>query len=775
MQTEHPLVLVNGSKSTAAIVLSPAAGRYERQAAEDLEKYIELMTGVALPITRTQEAVQGALSSQRPLILVGQAALNAKPELNKKLASALKKNTHFRADGVVLFRENDRLYLMGSNDESHYFAVAELLRMWGVRWFMPGEFGECVPVAKKLQIGSLDYTYSSPFEIRNFWIAWNGETEGLEDFQLRNMMNPKGSVTIAAHALGKYTKGLGKTPFTVPLSDPNTAEMIAHQADELYAKGTNFSLAMEDGLYSSPYGRDKELMALKRDKYNLQPSVTDAMLELLNRVAVRLRERHPASGSKILFLAYSNMFLPPAREFILEPSLYGTLAPIDIDPIHPMGDPKSPSKQEYQSIVGQWAQLLRGRLTIYDYDQSMLLWRDLPNPSHQAFQHDVKYYRDVGAIGFTTESRMALATTFTNFYLRGRLMWDPEADVEALLNEFYGLFFGPAEKPMRDYWTAIFRAWQETIVTEHEYFLAPAIFTPELVRHLGELLTDAESAIEYLHEPRRPLTRNESRYLDRIRFVRLSYEMLKSYIAMVRAAATEINYQAAVAAGEQGLRTRQTLSRINNAFTSTKLEKGYAFWPGEVRQYQELDAFTNGLKGRLLHKLPLEWSFHRDPDGTGIAKGLPDGPIDLSFWRAHGAEFDLSRRKNYPVEQWEVVRTDLYIQAQGIRAPDRDGGTGDIWYRTEVKLSAEEAASSPHLRFPGLFNECELFIDGKEIAKRKQQPLWWRNDYRFEWDVPLKRIHSGLNTIALRCRNPHHMGGMFRRPFIYAPNVVASD
>ncbi|MCQ4188892.1 DUF4838 domain-containing protein, partial [Methylocystis sp. NLS-7] len=146
------------------------------------------------------------------------------------------------------------------------------------------------------------------------------------------------------------------------------------------------------------------------------------------------------------------MFLPPARAIVLEPSLYGTLAPIDIDPVHPMDDPQSPPKQQYHTILEQWAKLLQGRLTIYDYDQSMLLWRDLPNPSHQAFQRDVKLYRDIGVLGFTTESRMALATTVTNFYLRGRLMWNPDEDVEALLDDFYGKFFGPAEKPMRDYW-----------------------------------------------------------------------------------------------------------------------------------------------------------------------------------------------------------------------------------------------------------------------------------------------------------------------------------
>lgn len=765
-----PFIVADHGAGGAIIVVSPQAGRYERQAAEDLEKYIELMAGAALPITRTQEAVDGALASGRPLILVGQAALAAKPELSERLASVVKKNPYMRADGVALLRHDSRVYLVGANDESHYFAVAELLRQWGVRWFMPGAFGECVPEEAQLAIGDLDLAYSPPFEVRSFWVAWLGESTGLEDFQLRNMTNTKNSIKIAVHALGRYTKGLGRSPFSIPLSDPNTAEMVAHQVDALYAKGQDFSLAMDDGLYSPPFERDKELMALRWDKYNVGPSITDAMLELLNGVARRVRERHPDSRSKILFLGYSNMFLPPARDMALEPALFGTLAPIDIDPIHAMDDPRSPPKQEYKAILQRWAKLLDGRLTIYDYDQSMLLWRDLPNPSHQAFEHDVKIYRDVGVIGFTTESRMALATTFTNLYIRSRLMWNPDEEVASLLEDFYGRFFGPAEKPMREYWSAIFDAWRDTIVTEHEHFVAPAIYTPELVARLGASLLEAERSVEYLRAPGRLLSRNESLYLERIRFVRLGYETLKSYTAMVEAAATRAAYREAVAAGENGLRARDGLSEMSKSWTSTRLEKGYGFWPGEVQYYRELDALVNGTKGRLLTLLPLEWSFRRDPGGSAKVSALLDVPVDLTFWRAHAKDYDLAARKDYPADQWEVIRTNIYAQAQGIRAPDGQSFVGDIWYRTDVTLSAEEIAANPHIHFPGLFNQCELFVNGREAARRSQRPLWWHNDYRFEWDAPLKAwVRVGVNALALRCHNPHHMGGMFRRPFIYAP------
>jgi hypothetical protein len=70
--------------------------------------------------------------------------------------------------------------------------------------------------------------------------------------------------------------------------------------------------------------------------------------------------------------------------------------------------------------------------------------------------------------------------------------------------------------------------------------------------------------------------------------------------------------------------------------------------------------------------------------------------------------------------------------------------------------------------FPGLFNECWLYINGQLVAHRPFAERWWHTDYRFEWDVGIKdKLRPGKNLITLRGRNPHHFGGLFRRPFLY--------
>src|SRR6266581_3679572 len=135
------LVIARGKASDAVIVRSPGAGPYERLAAEDLAKYIEMMTGAKLRVAETRDAIEAALSSSRPVMIVGEQALLAKPDLRASLVSIVKKTRYLRGDGIVLRREANRVYVAGNGDEAHYFAAADLLRRWGVRWFMPGEFG----------------------------------------------------------------------------------------------------------------------------------------------------------------------------------------------------------------------------------------------------------------------------------------------------------------------------------------------------------------------------------------------------------------------------------------------------------------------------------------------------------------------------------------------------------------------------------------------------------------------------------------------------------
>jgi hypothetical protein len=749
------LVITSQGKTQATVVVAADAEKWEKQAAEDLIHYVELMSGAKPTLASTPEAIATALKTKAPLLIVGGEALKIEPSLRGILSKTAKKNPVLRADAIVVERRGNRVYLAGTNEDCHYYAVAELLTRWGCRWFMPTEIGDCIPSHPELKVGKLSYAYAPPFEVRNYWIAWNGSNLGQQEFIRRNFMNYKVGVP-SGHAIGTYVKELipkGKTLYNVPIAEDTTAEHVAKMIAPQFAAGKDISLGMEDGIYQTDSPLDKELRANLYDKYFLVPSLTDPFMVFYNKVSNILLKEYPKSKSKIGFLAYSNITIPPQRNIVAAKPLVAYLAPIDIDPIHGMDDPKSPPRQEYREMLYRWAKVMEGRVVIYDYDQGMLVWRDIPNPSIQSIRHDIKHYKKAGILGLSTESRGALATTFINMYIRGQLTWNPEADVDALLAEFYEKFYGPMAKPMGAYWNTIHKAWETSIVTEHEHFVAPAIYTPEVVQELKKHFQAAEVLAKDLAAKKEP-DRNDKLYLDRMRFARLGFAVLDAYMAMVHAAATEGDYQVAVKEGERGLAARLELANMNPTFTTRVIKvaaesdkSGPAWWPGEVRQYRELVPYTDGTKGKLLQKTPLEWAFRRDPSDTGVASG----------W-AYKADSGL----------WEKLRTDLYMQAQGVLNPDNHSYTGYAWYRTEVKLDPGQAKRKVHLRFPGLFNECWLYVNGYLVGHREQKPMWWNNNYKFEWDIDLEgKVKPGANTVTLRLHNPHHFGGIFRRPFLY--------
>jgi len=798
--TRNELIIARDGATEAVIVVSPEAKmgdqlsirpvhgstECERFAAEDLARCIELMTGARPAIADSPEAIRAALGQkEKPVLLVGSEALKADAGLAKALGKVAKEDPILRADAIVVSRKKNRVYLAGLTDDGHYHAVAELLHRWGCRWYVPTEFGECIPEHDELAVGKLDYAYASPFEMRTYWISWNGSYEGYTPFKLRNRMTVGLPPISCGHALGPLTKEIvpeGKSGYEIPISDEKTAQHVAKKIIERFQKGdtSTASLSISDGVYRSDYERDVELRANLSDKYFLVPAMSDVFMTLYNRICEIVEEKQPGllDDKRLGFLAYANMTIPPQRVLHAAAPLYCELAPIDIDPNHGMDDPWSPPRREYRETMYRWAEIMKRRVMIYDYDQGMLVWRDIPNPSHQAFQQDVKHYAAANILGLTTESRNAIATTFLNLHLRGQLMWNPDLDLEEHLAEFYPLFYGPAAEPMSRYWGTIFKAWEETIVTEHEFFAAPAIYTPELMAKLRSALEQGENARSHLRGPE-ARSRNEKRYLERMKFTRLSFEILDNYMSMVESGATHGDYERAHARGLLGLAKLKAMAEMNSTFTTRVIGRAAlpdyggspAWWPGEVKLYEDLKKLTDGSEGRLIKTLPLEWAFRRDPNDTGLALGWGyQDEIDLSYWKEHGGEVTVRNRKDYPTTEWEMLRTDLYMQAQGVLHPDRQAFTGYAWYRTKVDLGRRDAKQSVHIRFPGLFAGSWLYCNGVLVAHRKQNPMWWRNSYAFNWDVDLSgHLKPGKNLLVLRNYNEHHVGGMFRRPFLYVP------
>jgi hypothetical protein len=354
-------------------------------------------------------------------------------------------------------------------------------------------------------------------------------------------------------------------------------------------------------------------------------------------------------------------------------------------------------------------------------------------------------------------------------------MWNPNQDVKALEAEFFPNFYGPAATPMSDYWTAIWDAWDNSVVTEHEYFVAPAVYTPELISKLRTDIVAAEKLAAPLRTKANP-SRNEKLYLLRLDFTRHSFDLIDNYMGMVNASASEVDYAKAATLADKGLEARNSFGKFdpstgydpakNSIFTSLVNEgTSAAWWKGEPAFMRELLGYTDGTKGTLLAKTPLEWAWKSEaPVPAGWTYQGEEGP------NPKDANVALATEAPTTENGWKMLSTGVYLQGQGIHSPDGQSYTGHYWYQTSMDLNAAQTGGKVHLMMPGLFNEAWLYVNGEYVGHRSYAEPWWLTDYKFMWDVDLSgKLKPGKNTIAVRGFNPHHFGGMFRRPFLYRP------
>ncbi len=151
------LTIAAGGRTDAVICLSAEAAGQERQAAEDLARTIELMSGARPAIVTDPTAIAAALGEDLPVFVLGELALDTLPALREALREVVPPTRVRReGDAIVLRRDGNRVYLAGINERSHYFAVTRLLNRWGCYWYMPTAFGECIPERPTLTLSDLN-------------------------------------------------------------------------------------------------------------------------------------------------------------------------------------------------------------------------------------------------------------------------------------------------------------------------------------------------------------------------------------------------------------------------------------------------------------------------------------------------------------------------------------------------------------------------------------------------------------------------------------------
>jgi len=476
----HVDVVTGGSK--ALIVLpNGMEGRHEtHRAALEFSHYIGKITGRELEVLVEDKGAYREVKGRRRLVLLKDLdpVPTGKPEIHvgwtKKALTEIDyaQVENLDIDGFLIRTTPDTVFLVGPKDWSTAYACYTFLEEFcGVRWFLPGEFGEDVPRSPELSIPIMDRTYEPAYKHRQYsGFQWRNVPElqkwrmhVKERWRLRYHHNLYRVFDVA-----KYEKLYpdvypilgGKRRIPGPnnpggwqpcLTHPKAVDIAVDYAKEVFAKQPDFasiSLGVNDG---GRYCECERCMKLVDESLPDNARRSKWFFQFANAVAERFDDLFP--DKQIGYLLYGQ-----CKEFPegmkIHPRLIGFYVTTSSSLITPEG------KQRFDEGLAELTKSV-SRFALYDwfYGDGICV------PRLQIRQ--AKYYLEHG---YQMGARHCKAEAYMNWGLDGfkywiylKLLWDPSLDVDALMDEFFTRFFKESAKPMKDYFQVVERYSAEPI------------------------------------------------------------------------------------------------------------------------------------------------------------------------------------------------------------------------------------------------------------------------------------------------------------------------
>lgn len=422
------------------------------------------------------------------------------------------------------------------------YAVYDYLRRLGVRWYMPGELGEIVPEQPTLALQPLDDTVRPAFAVRHMmpigrfassadvmWYLRLGLNYGEDVIGVRlggvshglNYVHGRDEMKAAHPEYYRLSGGERDTTFRNTGRPCLSAEgLIQETANYARALFDHYDMPMvsimpQDG-YS--YACQCELCQGKETPDRGRDGIiSDYVWSFVDKVGRELMTTHP--DRKISCFSYGAYTLPPTTIDKLPPNVVVGL-------VHGRG--RHRTMEELRQLHAGWRQKT---------DNPFLQWE------HYVFTHGGSYdgptyflrhiaeglrlldgqsYGEFVELPFGPKGHELHAPIFNhlNIYVTARLYWDPHQDLDALLGEYFRLFYGPAAAEMKalvEYGEA---HWQELrtspapdkradIVARIDHLfglLDAAIAKAPADSPYAQRLAQMEEYLEPLHHRRRQLT-----------------------------------------------------------------------------------------------------------------------------------------------------------------------------------------------------------------------------------------------------------------------------
>jgi hypothetical protein len=179
------------------------------------------------------------------------------------------------------------------------------------------------------------------------------------------------------------------------------------------------------------------------------PIITDRMVRFGNQVAAGLSRTHP--NKKLLFFAYSQFHEPPERTKAHPNLLMGYT-------VNSSGFWHLPTREKAFEDFAAWARMAP-TFGVYEY-HTQTNFPDMPRIIPDLIQVELKELQRLGSRYFHTQAGNGFAVNGLNFYVLGRLLWDPSADVKVIQADYVDKAFGPAAPAMNRYFERFIASWR---------------------------------------------------------------------------------------------------------------------------------------------------------------------------------------------------------------------------------------------------------------------------------------------------------------------------
>lgn len=453
------VVVVRDGQAQAHIVIGVQAPENVQKAAQVLAEYLRTATGADVPLVTDDTFAAG----EETVIEIGPTALGGGDGLIPE---------DMDMDGFVIRAEGNRIVIIGSGPSGTEFGIYDFLeRFVGVRWLFPGEHGTDIPAAQTITVPAGTISDEPVFMSRLFsglrggpqvqWARFNRMHGRISFHHNLNRVFPPETYTATNPEF--FPMKDGETRFLPPTNDthgwqpcftePGTVDEAITNIKAFFAENPgvpSFSLGVND---SSGHCRCPNCAEQVGDRQNFlgRSDYSDLYYAWANKVIEGVLEEYPDKWFGCL--AYSEVAAPP-QSVQVHPRLipYMTYDRMKwIDPELQQDGHEATEGWNAASPVLGW----------YDYIYGSPYC--LPRVY---FHHSAEYLR----YGMENGVKAHYAELYPNWgegpkpYIFLRLWWNPQQDVQALLDEWYERFAGPeASEPLKRYYEIWERFWTEDI------------------------------------------------------------------------------------------------------------------------------------------------------------------------------------------------------------------------------------------------------------------------------------------------------------------------